>query len=329
MGSLAGKRALVTGGSGFVGSHIVDLLLKERCGRIIAVDNLVRGCRENLAAALAHPQVSFLEADINDDDLLRDLVESSDIVFHQAALRITHCAAEPRLAFDTMVKATFNLAELCARFRIEKVVMASSSSIYGTADTFPTTERHHPYNDDTLYGVAKLFGEGVLRSLAVPHLALRYFNVYGPRMDIHGRYTEVLIRWMERIEAGLPPVIFGDGAQTMDFIDVRDVACANVLAATSDGIDGAFNIASGVETSLLELAAALAIAMGRPQLAPQLEPTRQVSAVRRRLADTSKARAMLGFSAEIRLSDGLRDLVAWWRGGRQSESGPAESQVAT
>ena len=329
MGSLAGKCVLVTGGCGFVGSHIVDLLLKERCLRIVAVDNLVRGRRDNLATALAHPQVSFFEADIGDQALLQELVESSDIVFHQAALRITHCAADPGLAFDTMVKATFNLAELCARFGIEKMIMASSASIYGTADTFPTTERHHAYNDDTLYGVMKLFGEGVLRALAVPHVALRYFNVYGPRMDIHGRYTEVLIRWMERIEAGLPPVIFGAGAQTMDFIDVRDVARANVLAAASECTTGAFNVASGVETSLLQLAAELAVAMDRPQLAPTLEPTRQVSAVRRRLADTGKARAMLGFTAEIPIHEGLRDLVTWWRGALQSKSGPPESRVAT
>ncbi len=198
------------------------------------------------------------------------------------------------------------------------MIYASSASIYGEAETFPTSERHHPHADRTLYGAAKLYGEGVLRALAVPHLSLRYFNVYGPRMDIHGRYTEVLIRWMERIEAGLPPLIFGDGRQTMDFVDVRDVARANVLAARSPAQGHALNIACGVETSLLELAAGLCEAVGRPSLRPEFQPPRQVNAVERRLADVTLAREELGFSAAIPLQKGLRDLVAWWRGERGS-----------
>jgi UDP-glucose 4-epimerase len=215
-----------------------------------------------------------------------------------------------------MADATFELARLCLEAGVQKVIYASSASIYGEAESFPTPERHHSHADRTLYGAAKLFGEGVLRALAVPHLTLRYFNVYGPRMDIHGRYTEVLIRWMERIEAGLPPVIFGDGRQTMDFIDVRDVARANVLAAKSPASDEAVNIARGVETSLLELAEALCTAMGRPSLSPEFQPPRQVNAVERRLADVTKARELLGFSAEIPLERGLSDLVAWWRAER-------------
>ncbi len=320
LASLAGRRVLVTGGAGFVGSHIIDQLSGEGCRSILALDNLVRGRLENLASARQRPEVSFLQGDIRDAELMRSLVADADIVFHQAALRITHCAEEPRRCFQTMAEATFELARLSLEAGVEKVIYASSASIYGEAETFPTSERHHPHADRTLYGAAKLFGEGVLRALAVPHLSLRYFNVYGPRMDIHGRYTEVLIRWMERIEAGLPPLIFGDGRQTMDFVDVRDVARANVLAAKSSVQDQAINIACGVETSLLELAGALCEAMERPSLSPEFQPPRQVNAVERRLADVTKARELLGFSAGIPLKQGLSDLVAWWRAERRSQA---------
>ena len=308
----------MTGGAGFVGSHIIDQLAGEGCRSVLAVDNLVRGRPENLAPALARPEVSFIEGDIRDAQLMRRLLADADLVFHQAALRITHCAEETRLCFESMADATFELARLSLEAGVKKVIYASSASIYGEAETYPTPERHHPHADHTLYGVAKLFGEGVFRALAVPHLSLRYFNVYGPRMDIHGRYTEVLIRWMERIEAGLPPLIFGDGRQTMDFVDVRDVARANVLAAKSPAQGHAINIASGVETSLLELAGALCDAMGRRSLSPQFQPPRQVNAVERRLADVALARQELGFSAGIPLQRGLRELVAWWRAERGS-----------
>ncbi len=328
MASLAGKRVLVTGGAGFVGSHLVDLLAREGCESVTAVDNLVRGGRANLAEALRRPGVVLVEGDIRDRELMAELVFGADIVFHQAALRITQCAAEPEAAFEGMVRATFQLAQLCAEAETEKLIYASSASIYGAAEVFPTAERHHGHADRTLYGAAKLFGEGVLRALGVPHVALRYFNVYGPRMDIHGRYTEVLVRWMERIDQGLPPVIFGGGGQTMDFIDVRDVARANLLAAKSEVSGEAFNIASGTETSLLQLASALAAAMERPRLEPQLEPARLVNPVERRLADVGKARRALGFSAGIGLAEGLRDLVAWWRAQKRAAPVAATLQAA-
>ena len=232
---LHNKRVLVTGGAGFVASHIVDLLVGERCRDIAVIDNMVRGRPENLASAMTRGGVRLIEGDIRDSELMNRLVATSDVVFHQAALRITHCAAEPRLALEVMVDATFDLLTMCAAHGIEKVIAASSASIYGMAESFPTDEKHHPYNNRTLYGAAKSFNEGLLRSfhdmLGLDYVGLRYFNVYGPRMDIHGKYTEVLIRWMERIECGLPPLIFGDGLQTMDFVHVRDVARANILAA--------------------------------------------------------------------------------------------------
>jgi UDP-glucose 4-epimerase len=317
--TLAGKRVLITGGAGFIGSQIAELLAAEQVSQLVCLDNMVRGRPENLAAAGPH---RLVEGDIRDQALLDRLVAESDLVFHMAALRITQCAAEPAHGFEVMAKATFDLLESCVKHKVEKVVAASSASIYGLADHFPTTESGHPYANRTLYGAFKMFNEGLLRSFndmyGLSYCAMRYFNVYGPRMDIHGKYTEVLIRWMERIEQGLPPIIFGDGLQTMDFVHVRDIAAANVAAAKADASDEVFNVASGTETSLLQLAQGLLAAMGRSDLAIEHAPERSVNPVPRRLADTSKAERLLGFKTTIGLEEGLRELVAWWRQERQA-----------
>ena len=313
---LEGKRILITGGAGFVGSHIIDQLVDEDCAEIVAIDNMVRGCPENLSDALARDPVRLLEGDIRDRELMEELVSGADVVFHQAALRITHCAEEPRLALEIMVDATFDLLELCVKYRVEKVIVASSASVYGMAEQFPTTESQHPYNNCTLYGAAKTFNEGLLRSFhemyGLNYVALRYFNVYGPRMDIHGVYTEVLIRWMERIAAGEPPLIFGHGNQTMDFVHVQDVARANILAAKAEVTDEVFNVASGTETSLKQLAGILLQVMDS-NLRPEHRQERKVNPVQRRLADISKAYQMLGFKAVLPLNEGLRQLVTWWQ----------------
>jgi UDP-glucose 4-epimerase len=313
---LAGKRVLVTGGAGFVGSHIIDLLAEAGCGKIIAIDNFVRGRPQNLARAMAHGNVRLIEGDICDRELMSSLVANTDTVFHQAALRITQCAAEPRAAMEVMVDATFDLLEQCVASKVRKLVMASSASVYGMADEFPTTEKSPPYANRTLYGAAKAFAEGMLRSFndtkGLDYIALRYFNVYGTRMDIHGRYTEVMIRWMERLASGLPPVVFGDGLQTMDMINVKDVARANVLAAVSDASDVVLNIGSGTETSLLEVAQLLAGAMGRGNVATVHEAERAVNPVPRRLADVSAARRLIGFEASVPLKSGIEELAGWW-----------------
>ncbi len=314
--SLRGARALVTGGAGTIGSHIVDQLVDAGAAEIIVLDNFVRGRRENLARARAGGVVQVIDGDIRDQTLLARTMRGIDVVFHQAALRITQCVEEPRLALEILVDGTFNVLEAAARERVGKVVAASSASIYGMAEEFPTTERHHPYNNDTLYGASKCFNEGLLRSFhamyGLDYVALRYFNVYGARMDIFGLYTEVLIRWMERIAEGLPPVIHGDGTQTMDFVYVEDIARANLLAATSDVTDAVYNVASGAETSLNELAAKLTRAMGS-ELPVERGPERGVAKVSRRLADTQLARDEIGFEAEIGIDEGLRRLVNWWR----------------
>jgi UDP-glucose 4-epimerase len=311
------SRVLVTGGAGLIGSHIVDQLIQQpEVTDIVIFDNFVRGRRENLACALNDPRVRIVEGDIRDQKHLAEVMPGIDLVFHQAAIRITQCAEEPRLAMEVMATGAFNVLEAAANAKVKKVVAASSASIYGLADTFPTTEEHGPYNNRTLYGAAKAFNEGLLRSFhemyGLNYVALRYFNVYGPRMDTHGAYTEVLIRWMERISAGKAPLIFGDGNQTMDFVYVEDVARANLLAAQAGVTDEVFNVASGVETSLNDLAGTLLQVMGA-DLPVEHGPARQVNPVPRRLADIEKARTLLGFEARVSLAEGLSELVQWWR----------------
>jgi UDP-glucose 4-epimerase len=239
-----------------------------------------------------------------------------DVLFHQAAIRITQCAEDPALAVDVLVNGAFSVFDAAVRAGVGRVVAASSASVYGPADRFPTGELHHHYHNRTLYGAAKAFNEGLLRSFhdmyGLSYVALRYFNVYGPRMDTHGMYTEVLIRWIERIEAGAPPVIHGAGTETMDFVYVKDVARANLLAALSSSTDHVFNIGTGTETSLDALARALLDVMGS-RLEPEYAPPRRFNSVPRRVADIELARRLLGFEPVFALEQGLRDLVGWWR----------------
>jgi UDP-glucose 4-epimerase len=316
MGDLEAKRILITGGAGLVGSHIADLLVRESNPEIIVFDNFVRGRKENLSWAMANGRIQIVTGDIRDTKLLREVMQGVKLVFHQAAIRITQCAEEPRLALEVLADGTFNVLEAAVAAKVSKVVAASSASVYGLAEEFPTTEKHHPYNNRTLYGAAKVFNEGLLRSFhemyGLDYVALRYFNVYGPRMDIYGAYTEVLIRWMERIAAGQPPLILGDGNQTMDFVYIEDIARANILAAKANVSDEVFNVASGVETSLNDLAASLLRVMGS-SLQPEYGPARKVNAVPRRLAETNIAKERLGFEAQVGLEEGLGRLVAWWQ----------------
>jgi UDP-glucose 4-epimerase len=315
--NINGSRILVTGGCGLVGSATIDILLREHApAHITILDNLSRGTVANIAAALQDPRVTLVRGDIRDVDTVQKVTKGMDAVFHLAALRITACAADTREALQVMCDGSFNVVDAAQRAAVRKVVAASSASIYGLAETFPTREDHHPYDNDTWYGTSKVMLEGLLRAYHSMHglsyVALRYFNVYGPRMDIHGKYTEVLIRWMDRIASGEPPLILGDGSQTMDFVYIDDVARSNILALQSDVEDDVFNVASGTETSLRELATALLKVMDS-RLEPEYRPERKVNSVTRRLADVGKAQRTLGFRAQVGLEEGLSRLVEWWR----------------
>jgi len=321
MNSLLGARVLITGGAGLVGSHIADKLIDAGVDEIMVIDNFTRGTERNLEDARRRGHVTLYRRDIRDRAAVAAAMAGIDYVFHQAALRVTQCAEGPRECVEVLIDGTFNVLEASVAAKVKKVLFASSASVYGLADIFPTPETHHPYHNQTLYGGAKVAGEQMLRAFhqmyGLDYVALRYFNIYGPRMDVHGVFTEVMIRWLDCIERGEPPVIFGDGSQTMDFIYIEDVAVANVLAAKSKATDEVFNVASGEETSLLQLLETLLKVTGA-DLRPVFQPERSVNPVRRRLASTEKAERLLGFRASVGLEEGLRRLAEWRRSMRNT-----------
>jgi UDP-glucose 4-epimerase len=308
-------RVLITGGAGLVGSHLADALIDAGASEIVILDDFSRGRRENLVRVASSGRLRIIEGDVRRPGDVSRAMAGATIVFHEAGIRITQCAEDPRLAKEIMVDGTFNVLEAAVRSGVRRVVAASTASVYGAAEVFPIAETHHPYGNRTIYGAAKLFNEGLLRSFhdmyGLDYVALRYFNIYGPRMDTLGAYTEVLVRWMDAIESGRPPVIFGDGTETMDFVHVEDVARATMLAASAPVTDVVFNVGTGVETTLNALAETLLSVMGSP-LRPQYAPRRKVNPVPRRLAATQAAWDGLGFRAQISLEDGLRSLVTWW-----------------
>ncbi len=317
MNTLQGSRVLITGGAGLVGSHIADRLVPEDVAEVVVLDNFVRGRHENLDAARAGlRKLTVVEGDITDPATVARAMAGIDYVWHQAALRITQCAEMPRLAVDSLIGGTFNVLEAAVNAGVRKVVAASSASVYGEPSYVPMDEAH-PFNNRTLYGAAKVADEQILRAFndmyGLPYVALRYFNIYGPRMDAYGVYTEVMIRWLQRLENHQAPIIFGDGMQTMDFVYVGDVAEANVRAMKSDSSDDVFNVATGVETSLRHLCRLLCDAAGHTEMEPLFEPVRKVNPVTRRLAATEHAREGIGFVAETTLEDGLGELAAWHR----------------
>ncbi len=317
MNSLKNSRILITGGAGFVGSFVADYLLREDVREIIVLDNLVRGSKNNIKDIMQAKEVKFIKGDIRDFNLLDKITRDVDYCIHMAALRITQCNEEPDDAFQVMFNGTYNVAKACVKNKVKKVLLPSSASVYGQADSFPTKENHHPYNNVTFYGAAKMANELMMRSLyylySLNYIIFRCFNIYGPRMDTHGKYTEVLIRWYCAIKEGKRPLIYGDGKQTMDFIYVEDVARANILALKKDVTDKVFNIASGEETSLEELCRLLLEVM-ESDLKPKhisLPKERKNVEVKRRLADISKTRKELGFEVKTPLKDGLKKLCTW------------------
>jgi UDP-glucose 4-epimerase len=306
---------LVTGGAGFIGSYVVEELLQYEPAKIIVLDNLIRGSIDNMNSFIHNPVVEFMEGDVRDTAVLEKCVEGTDYVFHMAALRINACAANPREGFEVMLGATFNLAELCAKYKVKKVIYSSSASVYGLAQHFPTPETDNPYDNQTFYGGAKLWGEQLLRSFkfmyGLDYVALRYFNVYGARMDTDGKYTEVMIRWLDCIRDNRAPLIYGDGSTTMDFVYVRDVAKANVAALLSRVTDEVFNVGNCIETSLKELLEVL-LKVNNSSLIPEHREENTVNPVSRRLADISKIRELLHFEPTVSLEEGLAELSKWY-----------------
>jgi UDP-glucose 4-epimerase len=313
MNSIQGTKILITGGAGFVGSATADQLLDAGAAEVRVLDNFVRGNIRNLESAKETGRLVVIEGDIRDADTVDIAMDGVDYVFHQAALRITRCAEAPREAVQVLINGTLNVLESAVHHKIKKVVAASSASVYGDPSYLPMDEGH-PFNNRTLYGAGKLANEQMLRAyyemFKLPYVAFRYFNIYGPRMDIDGVYTEVLIRWMDAIEAGQSPKIFGDGSQSMDFVYVEDVARANVAGLVADVTDEVFNVGMGVQTTLNELCQLLLKVTGS-HLEPEYHEARKVNNVQARRATTGKAEKMLGFRAHVDLETGLQSLIRW------------------
>ena len=314
MTTVADAKILVIGGAGFIGSHIVDQLLDEPVSEIVVLDNLVRGNRENLAHALEDERVTMVEGSVEDRDSLRQAMEGADHVFHLAALWLYECVHEPRRAIEANVVGTWNVVEAARDAEVKRVVYSSSASVYGNAVETPMTE-DHPFNNRTLYGATKLAGEQFFRAVheqaGLDYVGLRYMNVYGPRMDYEGAYVSVIMKVLDRIEAGQPPVIDGDGSQTFDFVHVADVARANILALRSDATDINLNVGTGVGTTIKELVDGLLEITGS-ELEPEYRPGKQMF-VTERVGSTELAEQLIGFRAKVPYDEGLRSVVEWRR----------------
>ena len=314
------SRVLVIGGAGFVGSYVVDELLQESVQEIVVLDNFVRGTKKNLCKATQDDRVRIVAGSITNVELLYELMQKTDYVFHLAALWLYECVHQPRTALEVNVVGTFNVIEAARQAGVKKIVYSSSASVYGDALFTPMTEEH-PFNNRTMYGATKIAGEQFLRAFYEQHrldyVGLRYMNVYGPRMDYKGTYVSVIMKALDRIDQGQSPIIFGDGSQSYDFVHAADVARANILALKSEATDDFFNVGVGVKTSINELVHKLLELTGS-DLQPEYRPQEQMF-VTHRIGCTKKAEQLLGFQAKIPLDEGLRSVVEWRRRDQQGE----------
>jgi UDP-glucose 4-epimerase len=310
--NISGRKVVVVGGAGFIGSHIVEALLAEPVAEVVVFDNFTRGTKRNLERALADRRVKVFEGDITHTDLIDAAFAGADCVFHLAALWLLHCHEYPRAAFRVNIEGTFNVIEACVRHEIKRLVYSSSASVYGDALETPMTE-DHPYNNRTFYGATKIAGEHMARSFharyGMEYVGLRYMNVYGPRQDYRGAYTSVIMKILDRLDRGQPPVVYGDGSQTYDFITVEDTARANICALKADTTDRFYNVGSGAGTSIKQLAELILEVTGST-LPIEYEPAGQTF-VTQRIGSTRRAQVDLGFSASSDLRAGLRRLIAW------------------
>jgi UDP-glucose 4-epimerase len=316
---IRGKRFLLSGGAGLIGSHTVDELLKEDVAEILIYDNFTRGRMENLTEALRDHRVGIFPhgGDLLHCDVLNAAMKDIDGVFHFAALWLLHCWEYPRAAFEVNIRGTFNVLEACLNNRVKRLVYSSSASVYGDAITEPMTE-DHPYNNINFYGATKIAGEQMCRALyhrykgAEKHfdyVGLRYMNVYGPRQDYHGAYIAVIMKILDRLDKGLPPIVYGDGSQAYDFVYVSDCGRANVLAMKSETTDTFYNVGTGIRTSIKELAELILEVMDS-NLKIQYEAG-GMTFVKNRIGSTKKAEGEIGFKAQVGLREGLERLIAW------------------
>ena len=311
---LKGKRFLVIGGGGLIGSHIVDQLLQTDAKEIVVYDNFSRGTTENLESALKDKRVSIFPhgGDIQQRDILEKAMEGVDGVFHLAAVWLLQCHEYPETAFDVNVRGTFNVAMAAIKQKVARVIYSSSASVYGDALHTPMDE-DHPYNNFTFYGATKIAGEHFFKSLGarykLPWAGLRYMNVYGPRQDYRGAYVAVMHKVLDRIESNQRPIVYGDGSQQYDFVHTTDVARANVLAMKSDVNGKCYNVGRGIGTTIKALTELL-LRLKKSKLEIQYEPSGPTF-VTNRIGDPRAAERDLGFKWTIDLEDGMKSLIAW------------------
>jgi UDP-glucose 4-epimerase len=312
---IRGKRLVVIGGAGLIGSHTVDLLSKEDVREIVVYDNFVRGTAENLREALRDPRVKVYEVggDILQTDILQSALEGADGVFHLAALWLLQCHEYPRSAFDVNVRGTFNVMEACVAKGVKRLVYSSSASVYGDAVQEPMTE-DHPFNNRNFYGATKIAGEAMLRAFhhryGLNYVGLRYMNVYGPRQDYRGAYIAVIMKMLDAIDRGEGPTILGDGSEAFDFVAVEDCARANISAMRADAKDAFYNVGTGKRTTLKEVAEKLLNLTGSNQPI-NYAPRSQATLVRNRIGSPKKAAEEIGFRSQIDIDDGLQRLIHW------------------
>lgn len=312
---LTGKKFVVVGGAGLIGSHTVDRLLQHDVKQVVIYDNFVRGSRENLSDALRDPRVRIYDVggDIMQTDILQDAFDGADGVFHFAALWLLQCHEYPRTAFDVNVRGTFNIMEACVAKGVTRLVYSSSASVYGDALAEPMTE-DHPFNNKNFYGATKIAGEAMMRAFhhryGLNYVGLRYMNVYGPRQDYQGAYIAVIMKMLDAIDRGESPTIMGEGTEAFDFVAVEDCALANVCAMRADTVDEFYNVGTGKRTSLKELAEMLIQLTGSNQPI-HYAPRSQATLVRNRIGCPRKAAEEISFNAEIDLTEGLKRLIAW------------------
>lgn len=310
-----GKKLLVIGGGGLIGSHTVDALLRQDVAEVTVYDNFARGRHENLAQAVKDPRFRIYDVggDILHTDILDSAMKGIDGVFHFAALWLLQCHDYPRSAFNVNVAGTFNVMDACVRNDVKRLVYSSSASVYGDAVTEPMDE-DHPFNNQNFYGATKICGEAMLRAYhhryGLDYVGLRYMNVYGPRQDYHGAYIAVIMKMLDAIDRGEAPTIFGDGSEAFDFVAVEDCAAANVCAMGATPSDEFYNVGTGIRTSLKELAEKLLNLTGSNEPI-NYAPRSQATLVRNRIGCPEKASREIGFTAQIDLDEGLRRLIDW------------------
>ena len=313
---IKGKKILITGGAGFIGSHLADILLDYDVDKVIIYDNFIRGTTNNIENALKDKRVELfhVKGDITHTDELDKALKGIDVVFHFASLCLAYCQEYPRAALNVNITGTYNLLEACVNNKIKKIIFASSSSIYGNADYSPMDEKH-PFNNKNFYGATKIAGEALFKAFyhkyGIEYLALRFMNVYGPKQDYQGIYVAVIMKIIDQLQNNLPPVINGDGSQSFDFIYVKDVCRACILAMHSNLSDQHYNISSGIQTSVLELCKKIMQLMNKEDIKILFNPTNDTTLVTNRIGSTLKALNELNFSTEVSLEQGLKEVIKW------------------